>query len=566
MDKLRVLLFVALAAISFMLITNFAKFKDEKSKHQILTQSNLSTQPADSIQQEVPTETTEANNIAEVDSSTPASTQLIKVETDNFILQIDPKGGDIVNVALKKYLARIDTPNIPFLIMENSDHRIFVAQSGLIGKDGTDKANERPLFKSIKTIYQLDKNEDKLFVDLTLDNNGVTIIKRFEFSRNSYLVNVNYVIKNQSTHNWEASFYAQIKRDNSADPSAQSGNMGIHPYLGFATTMQDEKFKKVKFADIEKTSFNNKETAGWIALVQHYFLTAWIPDANQANEFSAMKSSTGFYLARVKSPLTKVDAGQDGLIKSSIYIGPKNQYSLAKISKGLDLSVDYGILWMIAQPLYALLYFFDKGEFHMFGIDANVFSGIGNWGFSIILLTIFVKLCFFSLNAKAYKSMAKMRSIQPKMLEIKDRYADDKQRQSKEMMSLYSKEGVNPIGGCLPMLVQMPVFMSLYWVLLESVELRHAPFIGYIHDLSAMDPFFIMPVIMGISMFFQQKLNPPPADPTQAKVMQFLPIIFTFFFLFFPSGLVLYWIVNNTLSILQQWIITKRIEQEMSNK
>jgi len=566
MDKLRIVLFMALFAISFMLITNFVKFKDDKSKAQLLTQNSMAVDANKGVKAEIPSETSTATSALETDIQSEKSTSLIKVETDNFVLSIDPKGGDIVNVALKKYLARIDTPNIPFTILENTDQRTYIAQSGLIGKNGTDKSNERPLFNSIKKEYTLNENDKSLFVDLTYVENGVTLIKRFEFERDSYLININYVIKNQSSENWEASFYAQIKRDASEDPSAQNGNMGIYPYLGFATTTVEEKFKKIEFDDIETTTFENKEKAGWIAMIQHYFLAAWIPDANQTHEYSALKSSTGNFLARVKSPNTIVKAGEDGIIQSSIYIGPKNQYSLEKISKGLDLSVDYGVLWMIAQPLYALLYFFNKGEFHMFGIDADIFAGFGNWGFSIILLTVFVKLCFFSLNAKAYKSMAKMRAIQPKMLEIKDRFADDKQRQSKEMMALYSKEGVNPLGGCLPMVVQMPVFMALYWVLLESVELRHAPFIGYIHDLSAMDPYFILPVIMGFSMWFQQKLNPPPTDPMQAKVMQFLPIIFTFFFLFFPAGLVLYWVVNNTLSIAQQWIITKNIEKETISK
>jgi YidC/Oxa1 family membrane protein insertase len=266
-------------------------------------------------------------------------------------------------------------------------------------------------------------------------------------------------------------------------------------------------------------------------------------------------------LGRFKSQVVSIPANNQGEIKAQFYVGPKDQYTLEKISDNLDLSVDYSFLWMVAQPLYAILYFFNEGTLHAFGLEMDVFGGVGNWGFSIILLTILVKALFFGLNAKAYRSMAKMRAIQPKMMDIKNLYGDDRQKQSQEMMKLYQTEGVNPIGGCLPMLVQMPVFIALYWVLLESVELRHAPFIGYIKDLSAMDPYFIMPLIMGASMWFQQKLNPPPPDPMQAKVMQFLPIIFTFFFLFFPSGLVLYWVVNNILSIAQQWVITRNIEK-----
>ncbi len=568
MDKLRIVLIAAFALISFMLVIEFAKFKDEKSKAVLLseqstslTENNAATNNINSPvnDDEIPALNT-ASHIAPISESNAVNTSLIKVTTDILDVKIDPQGGDIVYVALHKHLARIDTPDIPFVLLENAKNRTYVAQSGLIGKNGTDNATGRPLFKSSQSRYILKEDESGITVDLLLENSGVLITKRFSFKRGAYLIDVDYHIKNNTTEIWEAAFYGQIKRDASKDPAADNGNMGVSPFLGFATTTKDDRFKKIQFDDIQEKPFSNIHHGGWIAMIQHYFLSAWIADPNQENEYSTVYSKTGYYLARIKGPLTSISAGAEGNIHSSFYAGPKNQYHLAKISDSLDLSVDYGMLWMIAQPLYALLYFFNKGELHAFGKELTFFGGIGNWGFSIILLTIFVKLCFFSLNAKAYSSMAKMRAIQPKMLEIKDRYADDKQRQSKEMMSLYSKEGVNPLGGCLPMLVQMPVFISLYWVLLESVELRHAPFIGYIHDLSAMDPYFIMPLIMGASMWFQQKLNPPPPDPMQAKVMQFLPIVFTFFFLFFPSGLVLYWIVNNVLSIAQQWIITKRIE------
>jgi YidC/Oxa1 family membrane protein insertase len=568
MDKLRIVLIAAFALISFMLVIEFAKFKDEKSKASLLAKQSSSlineSQSSNSISEpqsvdEVPV-INELVKEAGIPESNNFNTDLIKVTTDTLDVLIDPQGGDIVYVALHKYLARLDTPEIPFVILEKTNNRTYIAQSGLIGKNGTDTSTGRPLFRSSQSTYLIKQDEQTLTVDLSLEENGVLITKRFIFNRGAYLIDVNYIIQNRSAQTWEAAFYGQIKRDGSKDPASDSGNMGIAPYLGFATTTAEDRFKKIDFEDAQEKSFTNKYQGGWIAMIQHYFLSAWIADQTQEHEYSTVYSKTGFYLARVKSPITVVAAGSEGEIRSSFYVGPKNQYLLAKISESLDLSVDYGMLWMIAQPLYALLYFFDKGELHAFGQEYNLFSGIGNWGFSIILLTIFVKLCFFSLNAKAYTSMAKMRAIQPKMLEIKDRYADDKQRQSKEMMALYGKEGVNPLGGCLPMLVQMPVFISLYWVLLESVELRHAPFIGYIHDLSAMDPYFIMPLIMGASMWFQQKLNPPPPDPMQAKIMQFLPIIFTFFFLFFPSGLVLYWIVNNVLSIAQQWLITKRIE------
>jgi YidC/Oxa1 family membrane protein insertase len=285
---------------------------------------------------------------------------------------------------------------------------------------------------------------------------------------------------------------------------------------------------------------------GWIAIVQHYFISAWIPNAETSHNYSTIKTQNGLNIIRFTSPQITVAAGEQARIKSQFYAGPKDQYTLETISSGLELTVDYGWLWWIAQPLFWIL--------------TKIYSVVGNWGVAIIGITVLVKLVFFQLNATAYKSMANMRKVQPKMAAIKERCGDDKQKQSAEMMALYKKEKINPLGGCLPILVQMPVFISLYWVLMETVELRHAPFMLWIDDLSVMDPFFVLPLIMGASMFIQQKLNPAPPDPMQAKVMQWMPVMFTFFFLFFPSGLVLYWVVNNTLSIVQQYIITKRIE------
>ena len=276
-------------------------------------------------------------------------------------------------------------------------------------------------------------------------------------------------------------------------------------------------------------------------------MSAWVPDQSASNRFNTVVTSNDMNIARFTSPATSVAAGTQGDIDAAIYIGPKDQYRLEEISPGLELTVDYGWLWWIAQPLFWLL--------------TKIHGVFGNWGWSIIVLTLMVKIAFFQLNAKAFTSMANMRRVQPKLMELRERYADDRQKQSQAMMELYKKEKINPIGGCLPMLVQMPVFIALYWVLMESVELRHAPFMLWINDLSAMDPYFILPLIMGVSMFIQQKLNPPPADPMQAKIMQWMPIVFTFFFLFFPAGLVLYWVVNNTLSIVQQYIITRRIEK-----
>ncbi|NRB37339.1 MAG: membrane protein insertase YidC [Pseudomonadales bacterium] len=570
MDKIRIVLIAAIAMLSFMLIIEFAKFRDNKNKESLMAKQEQSFAPANTS---IPSPTSNTVDDGELPSAhddvaieqempTAISNDLISAETDTLIFKINPIGGDIVYVALRQQLARIDTPDIPFVLLEDSSSRTYIAASGLVGKNGTDSAEGRPHFSSVQSNYVLADGSDELVVTLAFMQNQVEISKRFTFKRDSYLVDVDYLINNQSAENWQAAFYAQIKRDDTVD-DAGDGGMGMAPYLGFATHTLEDRFKKIDFDDVKDKAFPATTIeGGWIAMIQHYFLSAWIADPATQNTYSTVRTKSGFNIARVKSPVTTVAAGEQGQIHASFYAGPKDQYTLEEISEGLDLSVDYGFLWMIAQPLYALLHMFNEGILHIYGYTFDLGFSFGNWGFSIIALTIFVKACFFSLNAKAYKSMAKMRAIQPKMLALKDQYGDDRQKMSQETMALYKKEGVNPIGGCLPMLVQMPVFIALYWVLLESVELRHAPFIGYIHDLSAMDPYFIMPLIMGVSMYFQQKLNPPPPDPMQAKIMQFLPVIFTFFFLFFPSGLVLYWVVNNILTIIQQSYITRKIEAQ----
>jgi YidC/Oxa1 family membrane protein insertase len=577
MDKIRIALLGVLFLIGFMLITEYAQFRQDKSRENILTQENSFETDTTLINDNNQTATvnTESdvpviadNNDIQIPSVLTPTTLLINVNTDKFSLKINPNGGDIVELALNEHYAHIDTPNIPFALLEENKRRSYIAKSGLIGTNGTDTSKGRPLFATSQNTYRLNDGEDTLQVDLQLDQNGNRITKRFIFNRDSYLINVEYIIDNKSDSPFSAAFYGQIIRDNSQDPAADSASgMGMQPYLGFATTTADERFKKIDFDDVKEKSFAGTSIeGGWIAMIQHYYLSAWIGDQSANNNYSTRVNRSGYNIAQVTGPVISVAAGTQGIINNAFYAGPKDQYELESIAENLDLSVDYGWLWFIAQPLYALLYFFNNGEFHAFGIDKEIFSGLGNWGFSIIVLTILVKALFFSLNAKAYRSMAKMRAIQPKMLEMREKFGDDKQKQSQEMMKLYKTEGVNPIGGCLPMLVQMPVFIALYWVLLESVELRHAPFIGYIQDLSAMDPYFIMPLIMGASMFIQQKLNPPPPDPMQAKIMQFLPVIFTFFFLFFPAGLVLYWVVNNILSIAQQWVITKHIIGEAEKK
>lgn len=568
MDYQRYLLIGAIAVLSYMLLIEWSIFKEDISTQKVTAEfqqrSQAETQPPTAIAGDsnqtvdavIPNESEISRQVADADipqieqpktETAIASTSLISVSTDSLVINIDPVGGDIVFAALPRHFAKLDTPDIPFVLLENSDRRTYIAQSGLIGTNGTDTSKGRPFFSASTNSYEMADDQDSLTVDLihTTDS-GVKITKRFSFSRGSYLVDINYLIDNQTNQPWSAAMFGQLKRDNSEDPAAENSGMGMAPFLGAATTLIDEPYKKLKFDDFEDKSLKHSKEGGWIALVQHYFISAWIPNKATQNNFSTIKTNNGFNIARFTSPAVLINPGQQGEINAQFYAGPKDQYTLEEISPGLELTVDYSWLWWIAQPLFWLL--------------TKIYGYVGNWGVAIIGVTLLVKILFFQLNAKAYKSMASMRKVQPKLLEIRERYADDKAKQSQEMMNLYKKEGINPLGGCLPILVQMPVFIALYWVLMESVELRHAPFALWIEDLSVMDPFFVLPLIMGASMFIQQKLNPPPPDPLQAKIMQWMPVMFTFFFLFFPAGLVLYWVVNNVLSIAQQYIITKRIE------
>ena len=393
--------------------------------------------------------------------------------------------------------------------------------------------------------------EDTLSVDLLLNQNGVAITKRFTFTRGEYLINVEYLINNQSSQNWQGNFFAQLKRDNSADPS-KTTSMGMASFLGAATQTNDDNYLKVDFDDVDDEPFKEKTNGGWIAILQHYFVTAWVPNKNQQHTYEVRKNSQGENIAGLVSPATIVAPGESITIGAQLYGGPKYQKRLEEIAPNLELTVDYGFLFFIGQPLFWLLTFF-----HSF---------IGNWGWAIILTTLVIKLVFFPLSAASYRSMANMRRVGPDMARIKDLHGNDRQKMSAAMMELYKKEKINPLGGCLPILVQMPVFIALYWVLMESVELRQAPFMFWLTDLSIKDPLFILPILMGVTMFGQQMLNPTPPDPTQAKVMKMMPIMFTFFFLWFPSGLVLYWVANNILSIAQQWVITRKIEKAAATK
>ena len=525
--------------------------------------TTIDSQDDDSVfDQPISSTASVAKNIVEAINTTN-SARMIVVTTDTLRVTIDSQGGDIVEVALLKHLDSLEEGAEPLLLLEKSGVRTYTAQSGLTGPNGTDVKSTRARFHSLQSDYQMQGKED-LEVDLVFaDPSGIRLTKRYTFRYDDYLIDVNYIVDNNSGSNWQTTFYSQISRDQSKDPGSDTAGFGMQSYLGAATTTADDPYKKISFKDIGKENFRNQYAGGWVAMIQHYFVSAWVPEPNATYNYYTKAGKSGLNIIGFHKAF-EVEAGARDTIGAQFYVGPKYQYRLQKIAPHLDLTVDYGWLWWIAQPLYTLLYFFATGEAHMFGEVYDVFPGFGNWGFSIIMLTVVIKALFFRLSATSYRSMANMRRVQPKLLAVRERHANDKQAQSKAMMELYQKEKINPLGGCLPILVQMPVFIALYWALMESVELRHAPFIGWITDLSVMDPYFVLPLIMGTTMFLQQKMNPPPPDPMQAKIMQWMPVVFTLFFVFFPAGLVVYWVSNNILSISQQWYITRQIKKANS--
>ena len=557
MDFQRFLLIASSAAITLLLLVEWNAFRADRisePERQRVAEQQPQTQSAQpeldvtadfNPEEELPTVAPDVSAAPLNEEQT--SNGYITVTTDLLELVIDLTGGDVIEAALLDYPDNIDTPDVPFVLLEQNSLRTYTAQSGLVGPDGIDSSS-RAIFQSEEVTYQMVPGET---LEVTLEYLGdgdVTVLKTFSFLPNSYAIDIAYTITNNSDSVWRAVPFAQIKRDSSPPPNIDTSGFGMQPFLGAATTTLEDRFRKFTFSDMAEDPWKAKIEGGWIAMLQHYFVAAWIPSSSKTHAYSTRQTSGGLNIAGFTSPALVVAPGLTGEWQSTLYVGPKNQYALADLATHLDLVVDYGWLWWIAQPLFWLL--------------TKIQSVVTNWGVAIIMLTVLVKAVFFQLSAASYRSMAKMRKVQPKMVAIREQYAEDKQKQSQAMMELYKKEKINPMGGCLPILIQMPVFIALYWVLMESVELRQAPFALWIDDLSAMDPYFVLPLLMGASMFFMQKLNPPPPDPMQAKIMQWLPVVFTFFFLWFPSGLVLYWVVNNLLSMAQQFVITRRIERE----
>ena len=469
-----------------------------------------------------------------------AKHEQVTVKTDNFIADIDLQGGDIVRLELPKQKDTLDE-NANFVLFTPAHH--YFAESGLIGPG---LPTHKTLYKAEAKEYALAPGQDTLQVKLEAPGpEGVKTVKTITFHRGSYVIDISHEIVNDSAAPLSpAHAYFQFLRDEA--PPAGDPKM-VHTYTGPAIYTEQDKFHKLPFADLDKgkASYPKSADNGWIAMLQHYFVSAWLPKEGTPREYYAKPLADKLYSVGVILPVAAIPPHASASISVSLYAGPQEQAALKDIAPGLNLTVDYGWLTIIASPIFSLLQFLHKW--------------VGNWGVSIILLTVMIKAVFFPLSAASYKSMAKMKLVTPRMTKLREQYGNDRARLNQAMMELYKTEKINPLGGCLPIVVQIPVFISLYWVLLASVELRHAPFYLWIHDLSAQDPYYVLPVLMMASMLIQTKLNPVPPDPVQAKVMMIMPFAFGIMFFFFPAGLVLYWLVNNILSIAQQWQIQRMI-------
>ncbi len=473
----------------------------------------------------------------------PDTGKVVRVETDLLIAHLSAQGGDLRRLEFKKHRDTLDKNKI-FVLFEATPERTYVAQSGLTGGK---LPSHRTAFAAERDGYQLAEGAAPLEVRLRApEADGAQVTKIYRFRRGSYLVDVGFEIKNGGAAAIQPYAYFQLVRD--GKPPAGDSAM-LPTFTGVAAYTDKDKFQKVTFEEIDKgkASYPKNASDGWIAIIQHYFFGAWLPKSGTPREYYTQRLDGGFYSAGVIVPVGVIAPGATGSVTVPLYAGPAEQEKLSKIAPGLDLTIDYGWLTILAAPLFWLLEW--------------LYQWVGNWGVAIILLTAIIKLLFYPLSAASYRSMAKMKMVAPKMQKIKDQYGHDRQRMQQAMMELYKTEQINPLGGCMPIVVQIPVFIALYWVLLASVELRHAPFMLWIDDLAAPDPWFVLPLLMAVTMFIQTALNPEPPDPVQAKMMKIMPIVFSVFFFFFPAGLVLYWLINNILSIAQQWQITRALEQ-----
>jgi len=542
MEHLRLLLIVALTFTGFQLWEAWQKDYGPApvattTAEQTDSISNSTPPPAP-----VPDATRSEASAVPVDTadSKPAAARVIKAKSDLFELHISTAGGTLESVSLLGYPTSTAAGAPPVELLGTDADRVFIQESGLTGSDNL--PTHHSVYVADSDSFELADGAETLVVPLHWTApNGVVVEKRIILKRGDYAITIEHEIINNGSEPLRAHLYEQLKRN---DESSRRGM--VYTFTGPALSTPEKRFAKFKFDDIKDTPIAVSAQGAWIGIIQHYFVTALIPPPEAAYHFYSKILDETHYLVGYQGPETTVEPAGKHTVSSRVYIGPKRHDIIAEVAPGLELSVDFGVLWFIAKPLFLTL--------------RAMHDMTGNWGFAIILVTLLLKLLFFPLSAAGYRSMANMRRVQPRMVALKERFGDDRAQLNQAMMKLYKDEKINPLGGCFPILIQIPVFIALYWVLLESVEMRQAPFILWVHDLSEKDPFFVLPLLMGLSMWGQQKLNPAPIDPMQAKVMQVMPIMFTAFFAFFPSGLVLYWFVNNMLSIAQQWQITRAIE------
>ncbi|MBD2803187.1 membrane protein insertase YidC [Xenorhabdus sp. ZM] len=529
MDSQRNLLFIALLFVSFLVWQAWENDKNPQPAAQITQQTNTTLN-------------------SEVSSG---QGKLITVKTDVLSLHINTRGGDIEEADLLAYPDTLGSKT-PFKLLETTPEFTYQAQSGLTGINGPDNQAERPLYHTTQNSFTLADGQDELRIPMTYTApDGVVYVKTFVLKRGNYAVSVDYSIDNVTDKPLQMAFFGQLKQSSELPKHRDTGssNFALHTYRGAAYSSDEAKYEKYKFDDIESKALSVTTQGGWVAMLQQYFATAWVPEKDKTSNFYTIDlKNQKMAIIGYKGENINIAPKSQQNISSTLWVGPEIQDQMAAVAPHLDLTVDYGWLWFISQPLFKLLKFLHEY--------------IGNWGFSIIAITFIVRGIMYPLTKAQYTSMAKMRLLQPKITAMRERFGDDRQRMSQEMMALYKTEKVNPLGGCLPLVIQMPIFLALYYMLMGSVELRHAPFIGWINDLSAQDPYYILPVLMGVTMFVIQKLSPTTvADPMQQKIMTYMPVVFTVFFLWFPSGLVLYYIVSNLVTIIQQQVIFRSLEK-----
>ena len=537
MESQRLFIFVGLALVSFLL---YQEWQNMYGPQPVLSEPSVQTTTSSTngqLQADVPQSFTTQADIP--GTAAPINTNLISIENNVLRLSIDPKGGDVVGAQLLKFPLE-QGGDKPVEILRRERVFEYIAQSGLVGADGPDAA------KTGRPLYQAEVQGTVLTLTYTSEA-GLTVIKRLSLKPDSYVLEQEIELINKTGQVAVVEPYLQLKQT----IEGEEGSMMMPTYRGPAYSTEEVRYSKYSFDDLEDKALNETTQGGWIAMLQHYFVSAWVPDPNSKSQlYTSEYNGLGAIGARATTALA-IAPNSVETIKASLFIGPKDQEQLSALSETLNLTVDYGFLWWLALPLHWLL---------------TLVQGIVvNWGVAIVVVTVIVKSFLYPLTKKQYESMGRMRVLQPKMKALQERYAEDKQKLQQAMMEMYKKEKVNPLGGCLPLLLQMPIFIALYWVLLESVELRHAGFALWITDLSVKDPYYVLPVLMGASMFLMQKLSPTTvADPMQQKVMMFMPVMMTFLFVTFPSGLVLYWVVSNLITIAQQWMINKNIEKKQA--